>query len=75
MDLNTIFFLGTERTAVNSLVPFRSVPQGRKYPVIMASDFLNCFYDVHGINSINSSILNHNSSQQHGKQKAPEYEQ
>ena len=29
MDPNTIFNLGTERTAMISLVPFRPVPQGR----------------------------------------------
>ena len=29
MDPNTIFYLGTERTAMNSLVPFFPVPQGR----------------------------------------------
>ena len=29
MDPNTIFYLGTERTAMNSLVPFLPVPQGR----------------------------------------------
>ena len=29
MDPNTIFYLGTERTTMNSLVPFLSVPQGR----------------------------------------------
>ena len=30
MDPNTILYLGTERTAMNSLVPFRPVPQGRR---------------------------------------------
>ena len=29
MDTNKIFFLGTERMDMNSLVPFRPVPQGR----------------------------------------------
>ena len=29
MDPNTIFYLATERTAMNSLVPFLLVPQGR----------------------------------------------
>ena len=30
MDPNTFFYLGTERTAMNSLVPFLPVPQGRR---------------------------------------------
>ena len=29
MDPNTIFYLGTERTTMNSLVPFLPVPQGQ----------------------------------------------